>query len=116
MNNIPAWCRIAKVNYRVEVSQPGLSSNPKFIEKDLDNLADELNELFESHKNWSDTRAEATYDEAVLCQFCGNVYVPYYEEDRKDTVCDMCGKGKYEWAIEILEKSKGVTTNEDILS
>jgi hypothetical protein len=111
MNNIPAWCRIAKVNYRVEVSQPGLS-----LEKDLDNLADELNELFESHKNWSDTRAEATYDEAVLCQFCGNVYVPYYEEDRKDTVCDMCGKGKYEWAIEILEKSKGVTTNEDILS
>jgi hypothetical protein len=37
------------------------------------------------------------------------------EEDRKDTVCDFCGKGKNEWAIKILAESKGVTTNENIL-
>ena len=115
MNNIPAWCRIAKVNYRVEVSQPRLSSNSKFIEKDLDNLADELNELFESHRNWGDTNAEATYDEVVKCQMCGNVYIPYYVEETKEIVCDVCGKGKLEWTLKILAESKGVTTNENIL-
>lgn len=113
--NIPAWCKMAKANYRVEVSERRMPSNSRFREKNLDDLADRLNELFDSHKNWDDAHAEATYDEVVLCQFCGNVYVPYYEEDRKDTVCDFCGKGKYEWSIEILEKSKGVTTNENIL-
>ena len=84
--NIPAWCTIARVNYRVEVSERGAPRNPKFIEKDLDDLADRLNELFGSHNNWDDAHAEATYDEVVECQFCGNVYAPYYEGERKAVV------------------------------
>ena len=117
--NIPAWCTIARVNYRVEVSERGMSSNSKFFEKDLDDLADRLNELFEGHKNWSDTHAEATYDEVVKCQFCNEIYMPYpqYNNDftKMEQVCSNCGKGKSEWAIKILAESKGVTSNENIL-
>lgn len=95
---IPAWCKVKEENYRIEVSQSGIT-HPK----DLENLADRLSDLFDEHSEWKGTRAEVNYDEVTRCNFCGEIYVPQYDPEKAEEYCENCGKGKLEWAIKILD-------------
>jgi len=95
------WVKTYNENHRVEINQYGCET-----EKDMDNLANELNDFFKEHRDWDRTNAEVNYDEVKRCILCGEVYETMYDHKRKAYVCANCGKGKLEYSIKILAEAE----------
>lgn len=111
MNDLPPWTKKCEENHRVEVTRRSISSHPKSKLRDLENLADDLNELFENHRDWDDAHADYTFDEVFRCIFCDEIYVPDYDEEKDKEYCRNCGKGKLEYAVKKMAESEGVSLN-----
>ena len=91
------WVELKNVNYRVIVNR-----HHSDTVKDMESLRDDLNDLFNDHKDWNDTHAEVDYDEIEYCKLCGEKYIPGYDEVKKGEVCQFCGEGLLEFCIKKL--------------
>jgi hypothetical protein len=98
-----AWTKKKKINYRVEVSRRSFRGrDPEDI---CEEIAEDLNTLFQEHKDFDTHRAEINYDEIDVCFFCDEPY----EEDtdvKGEPYCAICGKGPKEMMLEKLKDAK----------
>ena len=103
---IPNWAELVKRNYRVIVSQRYAES-----ERDLQILADSLNDLLKEHKDWNNTYAEVDHDEVVYCKLCNYEYSPdiqFDENNKRIETCSWCGGGLTEYAIKKLKEAPNI--------
>ena len=98
--SIPAWVELRKGNYRVVVDQ----SYGTF--RNMEALAKELNKLFAEHREWAGTTASVDCDEQQYCKLCNQKYIPSYDDERQEEVCEYCGGGKLEYALKKLKEAK----------
>ena len=114
MNEIPKWAKKCLENFRVEVHEYSSYKKSRDSERECEKLADELNDLFSTHKHFDDYKAEVNSDEVIRCIFCDEIYIPDCDEEGQEH-CRSCGKGKLEYAIKRMAESDGVKTNDSIL-
>ena len=105
------WVKVVNENFRVEVDHYRVKT-----EREMNDMANELNDLFKDHSDWKDFSAQVNYDEVERCIFCGEIYVGMYLNDDVIPVCSNCGKGKLEYSIKILAESEEKSKGENILS
>lgn len=101
INNIPVWVELKSENYRVEIDQRYCNTP-----NDMEQLASSLNDLFEEHKDWKDTRANVNYDELTYCKLCGQKYEACFNLENSREQCNYCGGGKLEYSLKILKEAK----------
>jgi hypothetical protein len=96
---IPVWCDAVR-RIAVEVEDPYYQTpdSYSFVEK--------LNKLFKEHiesKHWT---AKVVYEKELKCKMCG-VYCEVLRDDiTKERTCNICGKGKLEYTIKVMEESE----------
>lgn len=95
----PEWIELRKENYRVVVDQKYCNTP-----NDMEGLSEELNKLFDEHKEWNDTKAYVDYDEHQYCKLCRQIYESIYDKKRKELLCASCGGGKLEYALQKLKQ------------
>ena len=93
--------RIVKADIIVDVGRTEYQS--------LEIMINELNELFDEHRDFGKCHAYLDKTEKLFCKLCNHEYEEMYEDDdwdKKHPKCQWCGGGETEYMLKRLEESK----------
>jgi ribosomal protein S6 len=102
-NTIPVWCEPTR-RPAVEVR----CSDYRYLNSS--SLVYELNKLFEGHVEFQNCVAEIKYVKEFRCKLCGNICEILHNNETHERTCNICGKGKLEYAIKKMAESEGTGT------
>lgn len=97
---IPSWCEPVR-RLAVEVKDASYQTLDGYF------LAEKLRKLFKEHIEFQYWDAEVKQAKELKCKMCGNYCEILLDDITKERTCNICGKGKIEYAIKKLAESEG---------
>ena len=103
---IPPWCDVIR-RPTIEVK------DTYYITTDVYLLAEKLNKLLKEHVETQNWVADIRYAKEFQCKMCGNICEILLDEVSRSRTCNICGKGKLEYAVKKMAESDGVSVAEE---
>jgi hypothetical protein len=96
---IPAWCDVERVPVAT-VKDSFYQTPDGFL------LVEKLNKLFKEHIESKEWVAEIKWAKEFRCKMCNNICEVMHDDITKERTCNICGKGKLEYAIKVMAESE----------